>query len=197
MPDARPEESQIVWREARDWLECQQNVAQHGASVAGRERESRRCDKSGLPVLGEPHPRRRRQVVRRLSPVKRRRSAHRVDDVLVETREEAKSMFAWQPVIDRTHSAAGELMSARVLAVIDDGNAPGLPPGQVAALKHDDLKAALDQFVRSAHSSDAAAEDDDPSRHVSLARSTESSDHVSKPCAKAPNSSSPYSFRPG
>ena len=75
-------------------------------------------------------------------------------------------MFAGQPVLDRAHGAAGELMSARVLAVIDDGNAAGLASRQVAALEHDDLKAALDQFVRGAHPSDAAAENDDPSRHV-------------------------------
>ena len=128
MPDARPEQSQIVRREVGDGLEHQENIAQQGAGVAGRERKGRGRDESRLRVLGESHPRRWRQMVRRLAPVKRRRSAHGVDDVLVETREEPKSMLAWQPVIDRTHGAAGELMSARPLAVIDDGNAAGLSP---------------------------------------------------------------------
>ena len=60
-------------------------------------------------------------------------------------------------------------MSARVLAVIDDGNAAGLASRQVAALQHNDLEAALDKFMRGAHPSNAAAENDHPSRHVSLA----------------------------
>ena len=100
MPDARPEESQIVRREVRDGLEHQQNVAQHGASVAGRERKDRRRDEHRLRVLGESNPRRRRQMIGCLSSVERRRSAHGVDDVLVETWEESKPMFAGQPVLD-------------------------------------------------------------------------------------------------
>jgi hypothetical protein len=96
-------------------------------------------------------------VIRRLSSVKRRYSAHRVDDMLVETREEPESVFAGQPVFDRPQGAAGQLMAACVLALIDDGNAAGLSARQVAAFKHDDLKAALDQFVRGAHPGDAAA----------------------------------------
>jgi hypothetical protein len=54
------------------------------------------------------------------------------------------------------------LVSARPLAIIDDRNAAGLSSRQVAALEHDDLKAALDQFVRGAHPRHAAAENDDP-----------------------------------
>jgi hypothetical protein len=45
--------------------------------------------------------------------------------VLVETREESKSMFTGQPVLDGPIRAACELMSARSLTVIDDGNAAG------------------------------------------------------------------------
>ena len=50
----------------------------------------------------------------------------------------------------------GELMSACVLAVIDDGNAARLASRQVAALEHNDLKAALDELVGGAHARDAA-----------------------------------------
>ena len=121
-----------------------------------------------------------------LSPVERGGAAHGVDDMFVETGEEPEPMFAWQAMLDRAHGAGGKLMSARVLAVIDDGNAARLASRQVAALEHDDLKAALDQFVRSAHASDAAAENDDPSRHVAWRRSrregTSSGGHPSTPC---------------
>jgi hypothetical protein len=91
------------------------------------------------------------------SSVERRRSAHGVDDVLVEAREESKPMFAGQPVLDGPEGAARELVSASVQAVIDDGNAAGLPSRQLATLEHDDLKAALDELVRGAHAGDAAS----------------------------------------
>ena len=42
-----------------------------------------------------------------------------------------------------------------------------LPPAMSRALEHDDLEAALDQLVRGAHAGDAAAQDDNPSRHAS------------------------------
>jgi hypothetical protein len=58
-------------------------------------------------------------------------------------------------------------MSAIAVAVIDDGNAPRLPSRQVVALEHGDFEAALNQLVRGAHPGDAAAQYNDPSRHVS------------------------------
>jgi hypothetical protein len=48
-------------------------------------------------------------------------------------------------------------VSASIRPVIDDGNAARLPPRQVAALEHEDLKAALNQLMRGAHASDAAS----------------------------------------
>jgi hypothetical protein len=95
-------------------------------------------------------------MVRRFSSVERRRSAHGVDDVLVEAWKESKPMFAGQPVLDGPEGAARELMSASVPAIIDDGNAAGLPSRQAAALEHDDLKAALNELVGGAHARDAA-----------------------------------------
>ena len=104
-------------------------------------------------------------MIRYFAPVERRYAAHGVDYVLVETGEEPKSVLAGQAVLDRTH-AGGELMSAGVGAIVDHGNAASLAAGKVAALEDDDLEAALDQLVRGAHAGDAAAQDDDPSRHV-------------------------------
>jgi hypothetical protein len=91
------------------------------------------------------------------APVKRRDAPHRVDDVLVEAREEPKSMLARHAVVDRARGALGELVSARVLAFLHYGDAPGLPSGEAVALEHNDTEAALDQFVRSAHPGDAPA----------------------------------------
>ena len=107
-----------------------QNVPQQDAGVAGRQRKDRRRDEHGLRVLGESNPRCRRQMVRHLSSVERRRSPHGVDDVLVETREEPKPMLAGQPVLDGSRGAAGELMPARVLAIIGDGMLRAFPPGR-------------------------------------------------------------------
>ena len=71
-------------------------------------------------------------------------------------------MLAGHAMLDRTPGAIGELMSAGVLALVDDGNAAGLASRNIAALEHHDLEAALDQLVRGAHARDAAAENDDP-----------------------------------
>ena len=106
------------------------------------------------------------QVIRHLAPVKRRYAAHGLDDVLVETREEAKPVLAGHPMLDRRPIAIGEMMSAGVLALVDDGNAAGLASRNIAALEHHDLEAALDQLVRGAHPRNAAAEDDDLSGHA-------------------------------
>ncbi len=173
-----PKKARSSRREIRVGFERQQNVAQQRARVTGRERKARGRHEVGLHVLSESHPRRRRQMIRNLSPIKRRRAAHGVDDMFVETREEPEPVFAWQPMLDRAHGAGGgQLMSARVLAVVDDGNAAGLASRQVAALEHNDLKAALDQFMRGAHASHAAAENDDPSRHSSSRRGAWSGGH--------------------
>ena len=68
-------------------------------------------------------------------------------------------MLAGHPVLDRTPSAIGELMSAGVLALVDDRNAAGLASRNVAALEHHDLEAALDQLVRGTHAGDTAAQE--------------------------------------
>jgi hypothetical protein len=106
-------------------------------------------------------------MIRHLAPVKRRYAAHCVDYVLVETWEESKPVLAGHPMLDRTPSAIGELMSAGVLALVDDRNAAGLASRNIAALEHYDIKAALDQLVRGTHAGDTAAQDDNPSRHAS------------------------------
>ena len=132
------------------------------------QRKPRGYDKRGFAVLREFQSRRRHQVIRHLAPVKRRRAAHGVDYVLVETREKSEPMLAGHPVRDRTPSAIGELMSAGVLALVGHRNAASLASRNVAALEHHDLEAALDQFVRGTHACDAAAKNDDPSRHAFL-----------------------------
>jgi hypothetical protein len=65
-------------------------------------------------------------MIRNLSPIKRGRAAHGVDDVFVEAWEESEPMFAWKPMLDRAHGAGGQLMSACVLAVVDDRDAASL-----------------------------------------------------------------------
>ena len=75
-------------------------------------------------------------------------------------------MLAGHPVPERTPGATGELISAGVLALVDDGDAAGLASRNIAALEHHDLEAALDQLVRGAHPRHAAAENDDPRRHA-------------------------------
>ena len=121
-----------------------------------------------FPYCVESHPCRRREVIRHPATVKRRRAAHGVHDMFVETREEAEPMLPGQPVPDRT-PVIGELMSAGVRALVDHRNAAGLASGNFAAFEHNDLEAALDQLVRGAHPGHAAAQNDDPSRHGSLA----------------------------
>ncbi len=102
LPDARPEEGQIVRREIRDRLEHQENVAQQERPASpGVSGKTDGATNIGLRILREADARRRREMVGRLSSVEGRRPAHRVDDVLVETREEPKSMLAGQPVLDR------------------------------------------------------------------------------------------------
>ena len=88
-------------------------------------------------------------------------------DVLVESREEPESMLAGQAMLDRSHGVAGELMPACAVAIIDHAKAACLATCNISAFEDDDLKAALDQLVRGTHPRHAAAEDDDPSRHVS------------------------------
>jgi len=87
--------------------------------------------------------------------------------VLVESREEPKPVLAGQAMTDRRLGVVGDLMPASAFALLGHMNAARLAAWSVSALQDNDLKAALDQFVRGTHSRDTAAEDDDPSRHAS------------------------------
>ena len=144
LPEARAEECQIVGGEVGGRREQQQDVPQHGTGIARRERKARRYHEWGFVVLSEFQPRRRHEVIRHLAPVKRRDAAHGVDHVLVEAWEEPEPMLAGHAVLERMPGATGELISAGVLALVDDGNAAGLASRNIAALEHHDLEAALD-----------------------------------------------------
>jgi hypothetical protein len=126
LPKTRPKEGQILRCEASDRLEHQENVAQQNASIARRQRKDRRRDEHGLRVLGESDSGCGGEMVRRGASIEGRNPAHGVDDMLVETREEPKPVFARQSVLDGARGAAGELMAACVFAVVDDGNTAGL-----------------------------------------------------------------------
>ena len=172
LPQARAEERQIVGREVGDWSERHENIAQDRAGVVRPVRKDRRNDKSLLPILRESHPCRRREVIRHPASVERRRAAHGVHDMFVEAREEAEPMLSGHAVVDRARGAFGKLMSTRVLTFLDHGDATRLPSGEVVAFEHNDLEAALDQFVRGAHPGDAAAQYDNPSPWVTGAISS-------------------------
>jgi hypothetical protein len=83
--------------------------------------------------------------------------------MLVEAREKTKSMLTRQPVLDGRYSLISALMAAGALPVVGDRNAARLAAGELAALEDHHLKAALSQFVGGAHTSHAAAQNDDPS----------------------------------
>ena len=93
------------------------------------------------------------------APVERRNAAHGVDYMLVEAREESKSVFAGQSVLDGMPTPVSAVSCPLVPAPSSiTGMLRALPPGTVAALEDDDLEAALDQLVRGAHAGDAAAQ---------------------------------------
>jgi hypothetical protein len=77
--------------------------------------------------------------------------------MLVEAGKKAKSVLTGQPVLNRRYSGIGTLVAAGAGAVVGHRNAARLAAGELAALENHHLKAALDQFVRGAHASHAAA----------------------------------------
>src|SRR3984893_10404192 len=84
-------------------------------------------------------------------------------------------MLAGHTMLDGCRATGGELVSARASGVVYHGNAAGLASCNVAALEDDDLEAALDQLLGSAHARHATAKDDDLTGHpqvlLSLRRS--------------------------
>ena len=77
-------------------------------------------------------------------------------------------MLAKQAMPYQFHAVGSELVSADALSVVAHGNAARLASRNIAAFEDNPFKTALDQFVRSTHSGDTAAQDDDPSRHALL-----------------------------
>ena len=73
-------------------------------------------------------------------------------------------MLARKLVLDRRHTAVGEFVSPRP-KLVGHGDASRFPARDIAALEHNDLKAALDQLLGGAHSGDATPEDDHSRRH--------------------------------
>ena len=86
--------------------------------------------------------------------------------MFVKSRKEPESVLARELVLNGRHAPVGQHVSALAFALVAHRNAAGLAAGNVAALEDHNLEAALNELVRGTHATHAAAQDNDPSRHV-------------------------------
>ncbi|CAN5897852.1 hypothetical protein BH23GEM7_BH23GEM7_29330 [soil metagenome] len=156
---------QLLRRQLGDGAGGGQQRAEHRDGVAGGAGEARRKGEPRSAVLRDADARSRHQVVRHAAAPAGGDAAHRVDDVLVEAREEAEAVLAGHPV----HRVAGSLVGVPRLGGPEagadrrNGNAARLAARDGAPFENDHLEAALGQLVRGRHPADPAAEHDDSS----------------------------------
>ena len=118
-----------------------------------RAGEVGRADDLRTASAGHLHPASRHQVREHtIALAPERDPAHRVRDVAIEAREEAKAVLAGQ-------------ITAPVRPRPRHRHAPRFPSGGRAGFEDHDLEIALRELVRRAHPGDPASENEDPVRH--------------------------------
>jgi len=85
--------------------------------------------------------------------------------MLVEAGKESEYMLAGQAVSHQFRTVRGELVPTGALTVVAHRNATRLASGDITAFEDDHFETAFDQLVRGTHACDAAAQNDNPSRH--------------------------------